>query len=342
MSEKSKCACCSLNLLPGDFTMACSKCCLLYHDNCVSTIIKLPINKINVSKWACPSCKPRTGNADATPVRATKATLQAETSNITTRKKPSTGATLTVDLKDSSPVTSSQVQQIVPNAIDELMKHLNSTLAGFVNKELKSIKEEIGEIKTSINFLSHQYDDMKKMVLTKLDVVDKFNKENQELKINLRELDSKLNILEQQSRSSNIESPHVERKAACLILIFFVPQHQFNKNIYICLCAVYLPSPLKPNVLGHFIDNAGRVSELEDYVMVLGDFNLGTLQVFMPQKTPHTEGRHFWNLAISPSAAPIMANKTYKNFMMRSTDRDCSTACQNIARVALELSVDLY
>ncbi|CAK1584851.1 unnamed protein product [Parnassius mnemosyne] len=45
----------------------------------------------------------------------------------------------------------------------------------------------------------------------------------------------------------------------------------------ISICGVYLPSPIKVNILDHFISNANRVLEEVAECLILGDFNINTI-----------------------------------------------------------------
>ncbi|KAL0895374.1 hypothetical protein ABMA27_011507 [Loxostege sticticalis] len=193
------CGCCSEVILEEGSAVKCSQCKKLYHHSCFKTILAGAQQQIEQQNWLCPTCKPRTSNADHTPLR----NKQVQDMNITHRKKETQ---IGVILKDEgTPVTSAEVSRIVKNEIDGLMRHLNQTLATYVNKELKVIKENIDEIRKSMEFMNEKYEEMKKEVSAKISLVHDVQRENEQLKATVKDLNTRVNQMEQQARSSNLE-----------------------------------------------------------------------------------------------------------------------------------------
>ncbi|CAB3248306.1 unnamed protein product [Arctia plantaginis] len=97
--------------------------------------------------------------------------------NITRRKK-----TTTTDNPDYSqidaPVTSRIVTNIVQREIKELIKHCNETLANYDNKELKTIKDEIVQVKESMTFINNQYEEMRAGLAERHSQIHDIKKEN--------------------------------------------------------------------------------------------------------------------------------------------------------------------
>ncbi|CAB3245041.1 unnamed protein product [Arctia plantaginis] len=124
--------------------------------------------------------------------------------NITRRKK-----TTTTDDPDYSqidaPVTSRIVTNNVQREVKELMKHLNEPLANYVNKELKTIKDEIVQVKESMTFINNQYEEMRAGLAERNSQIHDIEKENEELKNAVKDLTTKVNLMEQHSRSCNVE-----------------------------------------------------------------------------------------------------------------------------------------
>lgn len=191
------CECCLDAILEASTAVKCSQCLKAYHHSCFTTIlpgVPLPID----NNWVCPTCKPKTGNADNTPIRS----RQDPDANVTHRRK---GTQADVMEAPEAPVTSSEVSSIVKNEISKLMRHLNQTLANYVNNELKAIKDNVDEIRRSMEFMNEKYEEIKLEVSSKMNTIQEVEKENVQLKSTVKELNTRLNQMEQQARSSNLE-----------------------------------------------------------------------------------------------------------------------------------------
>ncbi|KAJ8724734.1 hypothetical protein PYW07_015692 [Mythimna separata] len=152
------------------------------------------------NNWLCPTCKPKIRNTDNTPVRYSHGDP-----NITLRKKGSS-TNLSVDITPKeAPVTSIEVNRIMKKQIDDLMRHLNETLANYVNKELKAITDKIEGLKASMSFMNEKFEEMKTEFSLNTKVVSNMKKENEQLKASVKDLSGRLNQMEQQARSSNLE-----------------------------------------------------------------------------------------------------------------------------------------
>lgn len=194
-----KCDCCSEAIMEGDSVVNCSGCKKPYHSACFNTILSGNLQADEQQNWLCPSCKPRISNADHTPIRNKQV---QDSTNVTRRKK---GTPVAPVITDEGPVTSSEVSNIIKNEINNLTRHLNQTLASYVNKELKVIKDVVDEIKQGMNFMNEKYEEMKAEISSKLNIVHEVQKENEQLKATVNDLNMRLNQVEQQARSSNLE-----------------------------------------------------------------------------------------------------------------------------------------
>lgn len=196
------CNCCSECITDGSSVVNCSSCKTSYHHSCLTAISDSEFQLPESHDWLCPTCKPKTSNADNTPIRNRLVT----NSNVTLRRKGSTSVnTINDDVCDDTPVTSADVARIVKNHTDELMRHLNQTLANYVNKELKSITDKIEGLKTSIGFMNEKFEEMKAEFLLNTKIVRDVQKENEELKATIKDLNMRVGQIEQQARSSNLE-----------------------------------------------------------------------------------------------------------------------------------------
>lgn len=192
------CECCSEVILEEGSAVKCVQCKKPYHYSCFSTVFADALQQAERQNWLCPMCKPRSGNSDHTPIR----NKQVHDLNVTHRRK---GTQIDRAAVDEAPVTSSEVSSIIKNEISGLMRHLNQTLANYVNKELKVIKDNIDEIKKSMEFMNEKYEEMKTEVSSKINIIIDVQRENEQLKTTVHDLNMRLNQVEQQARSSNLE-----------------------------------------------------------------------------------------------------------------------------------------
>lgn len=195
------CDCCSISIVEGTSVVNCSSCQKPYHAACLTNLLGSDFQLCQQYSWLCPTCKPRTRNADNTPVRNT----QGGDLNITLRKKGTSANTTSDVMPKEFPVTSTEVNRIMKKQIDDLMRHLNETLAQYVNKELKAITDKIDGLKTSVTFMNDKFEEMRTEFLLNTKVVSDIKKENEQLKSTVKDLSSRLNQVEQQARSSNLE-----------------------------------------------------------------------------------------------------------------------------------------
>lgn len=198
-----KCSGCLNIVRDGDSRVTCTKCRVFYHKSCVSTSVKGDTN--DWAAWLCPSCKPKRGNSDSTPVRGGNPHKSIHDTNITIRNKKGTPVESPVSMETDGPVTSSEVRSIIRSEIATLTEHLKETLAQCVNNELKSIKIEIEQVKESMNFMNDKYETIKSELSTKSTALHQLQKENEQLKASLKEVSMRINTMEQQARSSNVE-----------------------------------------------------------------------------------------------------------------------------------------
>ncbi|XP_026744662.1 putative leucine-rich repeat-containing protein DDB_G0290503 [Trichoplusia ni] len=110
------------------------------------------------------------------------------------------------------------IKEIIKEEFSEMLTHLNKTVISTINQELLPIKEEIEGIRESMFFMNAKFEDLKKGHESSKETVKKLEQENQELKTTVVELNERLNNLEQQSRSNNLE-------------VQCVPENK-NENVY--------------------------------------------------------------------------------------------------------------
>ncbi|XP_050684289.1 uncharacterized protein LOC126979120 [Leptidea sinapis] len=97
------------------------------------------------------------------------------------------------------------VNEVFEKEMSNLMANINKTITLTVSTCLKSIDSKIEELQRSVSFISSQYDDIKKEIDKYSDIFEKQRLENESLQSTVTDLTNKINLMEQQARSNNIE-----------------------------------------------------------------------------------------------------------------------------------------
>lgn len=198
-----------------DKYLVCSVCKYGYHFACVS--IDEKISKSAVAIWRCAMCHgPKPTKNDDTPVRNVN----------TTRGNKNTSISPIV-----APVTREEVQDILQDTLDkkinEMMLKFQQSIPKLLDIKLEPLKRELTEIATSMNNLNTQYEEIKRENIEIKEInaqlqteVKTLKKENSSLHVTISDMNIRLNNVEQNSRSNNIELQCVpESKSENLIHI---------------------------------------------------------------------------------------------------------------------------
>uniref|UniRef100_A0A2A4IU35 FP protein C-terminal domain-containing protein n=1 Tax=Heliothis virescens TaxID=7102 RepID=A0A2A4IU35_HELVI len=198
-AAKPSWSCCSKEDEEGnDESITCNKCNKLFHFRCL-TIASIDRDSEEYCKWKCSACTnipPKQAKKDNTPMK-----------NVSTTRGNKR-------LKLHSPpelrsVTAEEVRSIVEDVVQAqyatAIQEFKATITDFLNSELKSIKKDLQELKESFTFHTKQFDDMQAEHVTTKNTVKYLSTENEQLKNTIADLGEKLNYLEQQARSNNVE-----------------------------------------------------------------------------------------------------------------------------------------
>lgn len=117
----------------------------------------------------------------------------------------------------SEPVmTTNEVRNMMKEVMREelvtIANKIKSEIASVISAELKFLKEEIGDMKESMNFMSDQFEDIRRTREEDRVLVKNLQEQNLKLESMVNEQNSRINQLEQQARSSNLEIQCVPEK----------------------------------------------------------------------------------------------------------------------------------
>ncbi|XP_045777000.1 uncharacterized protein LOC123875295 [Maniola jurtina] len=133
--------------------------------------------------------------------------------NITHRKKTiisnSDEQLTTSKVSNSTSLTKDDVRAIFREEFNfmrsALVEELQQTLKQMVRAELQSMKNEITSLESSVIFLNNNYETTKTEITTYRDSLKDLQKENINLINTVQDLTTRLNVMEQHNRSSNLE-----------------------------------------------------------------------------------------------------------------------------------------
>lgn len=174
------------------------------------------MDPVSKSTWKCPECvlkQPRYDNTN-TPVRseAHKAASPLPPPDIHVTKRTK-APVLSLKKEDIREIFREEFHAIK----DTLIQDLQSSLKDMVRNEFRTMNKKILDLEESVKFMSDQHDSVRKIFDSQTDTVQTLLNENSCLNNTVRDLTMRLQIMEQNSRSSNIE-------------IQCVPEHK-NENL---------------------------------------------------------------------------------------------------------------
>lgn len=163
------------------------------------------------STWKCLGCLnklPKVDNTN-TPARPTRLESPIKDdsppvhTNVTQRTKKSQRR-LSEHESDMllTEITSGSLREIIRQEIGHALR---DTVTEVVKEEFNRVYELVDEVKRSISFYNHKYEEMKTTLEEKSAKIQKLEKDNTMLQNSLNEISKRMNSLEQHARSSNIE-----------------------------------------------------------------------------------------------------------------------------------------
>lgn len=97
------------------------------------------------------------------------------------------------------------IQEVLKTELSSMLREINKTILNVMNKELEPIKKDIRELTESLNFHTKEFEEYQTKHTALKNVVKDLKDENNELKNSVADLSHRINYLEQQSRSGNLE-----------------------------------------------------------------------------------------------------------------------------------------
>uniref|UniRef100_A0A2A4IUU8 FP protein C-terminal domain-containing protein n=1 Tax=Heliothis virescens TaxID=7102 RepID=A0A2A4IUU8_HELVI len=196
------CATCQC-VINGPDMMKCCSCSLLYDLNCSKVSRDYYALMMNEHKqaWKCPSCL----NAESIPSSASTPSSSPtynDDNNVTIRGGKKKSKPTNVVPERSSIVSQEVLRDIIREEIGATLK---TAIKELVTEHLINIDKKIAGFDDTISFNNNILEEMKMKLNEKVCIIEKLEKENAELRSNVNDLTSRLNLVEQHMRECNIE-----------------------------------------------------------------------------------------------------------------------------------------
>lgn len=191
--------CCKLGKEEDEYIL-CTKCQKKYHGTCLSTEVA------EEEVFVCPLCtnsKPRSRRLDNAPINTKMSVKTIDTSKRPKKRLPVDSPELCT--QETTSMTQDDVRNIIQAEMKSLLSELNKSMATMFNSELKSIKDEIKDVKESMTFMSNQYEDFISIQKNTTEDITMLKRQNDELNTKVNDLTYKMNAMEQNARANNIE-----------------------------------------------------------------------------------------------------------------------------------------
>lgn len=213
----TNCAACNDILQDSDY-LECARCSEVYHYQCLNISMDEAkrIEQESNLEWKCPICKSKQPKGDNSKDRVRPSTptgLAEITFNVTRRKAQNKPEGLTMAATGSSDcVTRSDIQLLIREEMRSVMTEFAGQLNSTINSRLQELNDQFSEFKTSVSFLSEQYDNLKANIDTNNSEIKLLKTENALLRSELSVLAGRVRQIDQLSRSSNLELQCVPEK----------------------------------------------------------------------------------------------------------------------------------
>lgn len=97
------------------------------------------------------------------------------------------------------------IEDVVQREMSNLLTKLNTSMGTLLNTQLKSIRDEIQDVKESMSFMSSQYEEINKELKASKKSIQELQLRSDKLQPTINDIHFRINQIEQAARSNNIE-----------------------------------------------------------------------------------------------------------------------------------------
>ncbi|CAG9789959.1 unnamed protein product [Diatraea saccharalis] len=194
--------CCTMDLDDSAF-LQCAKCKHAYHTACLPGTYIDPATSDGLMNFLCPLCdKRKPGKNDNTPIRFNSNAIMTRSTKRQALNSP----------PNEKPITNSEMQEIIKSMLMEVQVSMRNMITSTLNEEFKTFTDELKEVKESMNFMNIKYEEVRKEQAETKERMKLLKSESDIAKAKLKDLESRVNYLEQNARANNLEIQCVPEK----------------------------------------------------------------------------------------------------------------------------------
>ncbi|CAH2092479.1 unnamed protein product [Euphydryas editha] len=204
---KSRLECCQ-RLSSSAEIVKCQTCKNKFHYACVSTS-ETPYTEVTEdykNKWVCSVCLRRNKGDIIEPTGGVVPVHTATSDyveNVTIRCKETTNSN--IDHTITSSVSMQEVRNIVREELQILFETFSKDIMKQIDCKFQEMLHNMTAINTSIEFLEQKYEDVRQELSLKFETILHLERENKSLRTDVNKLQSRLSLMELQSRACNVE-----------------------------------------------------------------------------------------------------------------------------------------
>lgn len=205
--------CCTEDQENGKDYIQCFSCKKAHHLNC---LLLLENNDHDPgyqpsSPWTCSLCKspkPTSAKNDNTPAKLNPYVTIRPGKRQATGSPPGTAAVTTTSAHEIHDI----VQEVIKKEIGGMLTIFSQTMSKLINTELKSVKDDINDLKKSMDYMNKDYEEMIKEYQESKKTMNELQIQNDSMRSTIKDITTRLNYLEQNSRNNNLEIQCVPEK----------------------------------------------------------------------------------------------------------------------------------
>ncbi|XP_028160227.1 uncharacterized protein LOC114352726 [Ostrinia furnacalis] len=199
--------------------VCCMQCKKYYHNECLLTS---GVKEIALgADWACPLCsleKQRRSKHDNAPIKASTSSSSNKASHPnqpkSTRrvKRPAISSSPEMCVEEveapeyiNKDDLRSVVTDVVRAELKDMFTQFQNSFSNMIDTRLKAVTDELKDLKTSMNFISEQYEDFAKEMNSCSSSVKKLKEDSSSMQEMIKDQNNKINQLEQRARMTNLE-----------------------------------------------------------------------------------------------------------------------------------------
>lgn len=191
----TKFLCCSRHTQRGQ--LICVVCNGKYHFVCTHTNQSYDdLSEEYKRNWMCSHCADRS-QTESSPSHDNPP--ESTPCNVTKK------ITRNISSPEFADVSQDKLISIVREELTSILAEFQSSICAKIDSKNEQLSKQIDEMATAMNFIEHQYEEIKNQFAIKSEIMAQLQSDNLQLKTTVSDLNSRLTLMEQHNRNTNVE-----------------------------------------------------------------------------------------------------------------------------------------